>query len=129
MAWRTGPVRVPQSRTSTQDHARIDRPLIRGPPGLAWPMATVGDLMSRELVRVARDDSIEDAAERMSGRRVGSALVFDGERLVGILTERDVLRVVGARELAGAKVGDWMTSHPETVGAEETAEQAGVLML
>jgi CBS domain-containing protein len=92
-------------------------------------MATVGDLMSRELVRVARDDSIEDAAERMSGRRVGSALVFDGERLVGILTERDVLGVVGARRLAGAAVGDWMTSHPETVGAEETAEQAGVLML
>jgi CBS domain-containing protein len=85
--------------------------------------------MSRELVRVVPDATIEDAAELMCGRRVGSALVFEGERLVGILTERDVLRVVGARELAGAKVTDWMTHHPETVGAEETAQQAGVLML
>src|SRR5947209_8667532 len=85
--------------------------------------------MSRELVRVEADATIEDAAELMSGRRVGSALVFDGERLIGILTERDVLRVVGARSLAGAKVGDWMTHHPETVGAAESVEQAGVLML
>jgi signal-transduction protein with cAMP-binding, CBS, and nucleotidyltransferase domain len=90
---------------------------------------TVGDLMSRELVRVDREASIEDAAELMSGRRVGSALVFDGERLVGILTERDVLRVVGARKLTGATVGEWMTRDPDTVGAEETVEQAGVLML
>ena len=85
--------------------------------------------MSKALVRVASEDSIESAAERMSGRRVGSALVFDGERLVGILTERDVLRVVGSHQLAGATVADWMSRNPETVGAEETAEQAGVLML
>jgi CBS domain-containing protein len=90
---------------------------------------TVGDLMSRELVRVSAEDSIEDAAGLMSGRRVGSALVFDGERLVGILTERDVLRVVGERKLVGARVNDWMTRDPETVGAEETVAQAGVLML
>ena len=92
-------------------------------------MPTVGDLMASELVRVAVDQTIEDAAELMSGRRVGSALVFDGERLVGILTERDVLRVVGARRLAGATVGEWMTRDPETVGAEESVEHAGVLML
>jgi CBS domain-containing protein len=85
--------------------------------------------MSRNLVRVDEDTTIEDAAVLMSERRVGSALVFDGERLLGILTERDVLRVVGARALVGARVSDWMTRHPETVGAEESIEQAGVLML
>lgn len=85
--------------------------------------------MSRDLVRVDEDTTIEDAAVHMSERRVGSALIFDGERLLGILTERDVLRVVGARALAGARVAEWMTRHPETVGAEESVEQAGVLML
>jgi CBS domain-containing protein len=92
-------------------------------------MPNVGDLMSRDLVRVEEDTTIEDAAVLMSARRVGSALVFDGARLIGILTERDVLRVVGARALEGARVSDWMTRHPETVGAEESVEQAGVLML
>ncbi len=92
-------------------------------------MPTVGDVMSRDLVRVELDASVEAAAEGMSARRVGSALVFDGARLVGILTERDVLRIVGAHELAGATVGTCMTHHPETVGADESVEQAAVLML
>jgi CBS domain-containing protein len=65
----------------------------------------------------------------MSALRVGSALVFDGGRLVGILTERDVLRIVGAHELAGATVGECMSRNPETVAADETLEQAGVLMI
>ena len=86
--------------------------------------------MSRELVRVARDDSIEDAAERMSGRRVGSALVFDGERLVGILTERDVLRAAASgKDLTASAASEWMTRDPETAEPGMDAEEAAALML
>ena len=92
-------------------------------------MPTVGDLMSRELVRVEPDATLEDAAMRMFERRVGSALVLDGSRLVGIVTERDVLRVVAERRLAGTTVSDCMTHHPETVGSDDTIEQAAMLML
>jgi CBS domain-containing protein len=90
---------------------------------------TVGDVMSRELVQVERFATIEQAAAQMSARRVGSALVLEGGRLVGIVTERDVLGLVGAGRLAGATVGDCMTLHPETVEPSDTLEQAGMLML
>jgi CBS domain-containing protein len=92
-------------------------------------MTSVRDVMSSALVRVELESSVEDAAERMSTSRVGSALVFDGAKLAGILTERDVLRVVGAHKLAGATVAGCMTPNPETIGADETLEQAGVLMI
>ena len=48
--------------------------------------------------------------------------------LVGILTERDVLRAAGTGDIGGT-VGDWMTHHPETVDADESTQQAGVVMI
>ena len=54
--------------------------------------------------------------------------MVDGDRLVGIITERDVLRAVASGSVEGA-VGDWMTRHPETVDADETTQQAGVVMI
>jgi CBS domain-containing protein len=84
--------------------------------------------MSRELVRVEPDLTLEAAARVMASRRVGSVLVYDGERLAGILTERDILGAVAEGRLA-ASVGDEMTPHPETIAPEEDAQQAAVLML
>ena len=64
----------------------------------------------------------------MTERRVGSALVVEGGRLIGIVTERDVLRAVGSGDVGG-RVGDWMTRHPETVDADESTQQAAVVMI
>src|SRR5207244_9821068 len=57
-------------------------------------VATVAEHMSRELVRIEPEANLEEAARRMASHRVGSALVFEDDRLVGILTERDILRAV-----------------------------------
>jgi CBS domain-containing protein len=89
---------------------------------------TVGERMSRQLTTVARDATLRDAAERMVARRVGSVLVFEGERLVGILTERDVLTAV-ARGGIEARVDELMTRHPETIEAGDTLEHAAAVML
>jgi len=48
--------------------------------------------------------------------------------LTGILTERDVLRAVASGNVGG-QVADWMTRNPETVDADESTEQAGVVMI
>jgi integrase len=48
--------------------------------------------MSRDLLTVAPEDTLGEAAEKMAGRGVGAALVMDFGRLVGILTERDLER-------------------------------------
>jgi CBS domain-containing protein len=92
------------------------------------PVELVSDVMSRDLVRISPDVTLIEAARAMSGRRVGSALVFDGERLVGIVTERDVLRAVAEGTLEQS-ARDAMTPHPETIASDDSLEHAGVLML
>jgi CBS domain-containing protein len=65
----------------------------------------------------------------MSGGRVGAALVMEGESLVGILTERDVLRAVGQGRVEGSTVADWMTRDPETIEPSESTDMAATLMI
>ncbi len=84
--------------------------------------------MSRQLLTAAAADKLVDAAHRMSDRRVGAILVIDGERLVGILTERDILRAVGKATIEGS-VGDWMTRDPITVGRDATHGEAAMMMI
>ena len=89
---------------------------------------TVGERMSRQLATVARDASLRDAAQRMVERHVGSLLVFAEEQLVGILTERDVLKAVAAGRVE-TPVSDWMTASPETIEPGDTLEHAAVVMV
>jgi CBS domain-containing protein len=91
-------------------------------------MKTVGEVMASSLLTLAEDSTLIAAAEQMASRSVGSALVLEGERLVGIITERDVLRAVGSGNVDG-RVGEWMTRHPETVETDESVQQAGVVMI
>ena len=92
-------------------------------------MPTVADTMSRDLVTVEAAAPLRDAASRMNERRVGAALVLDGGRLTGILTERDVLRAVAADRVAETTVADWMTGHPETVEPTDLTGTAAVIMI
>ena len=91
-------------------------------------MSLVGDVMSRNLMTVEQSTALVDAAASMTRRRVGAVLVMEGERLIGIVTERDVLRAVASGDIGG-DVAPWMTRHPETVDADESTQQAGVVMI
>ena len=92
-------------------------------------MPTVSESMSHDLLTVDETTSLVDAVREMNARRVGAVLVLDGERLVGVFTERDVLRAVAEGLSAEAVVGDWMTRGPETIEPEQPAEHAAVLMI
>jgi CBS domain-containing protein len=91
-------------------------------------MTTVETIMTGDLLRVDAAAPLGDAARAMDARRVGAALVFDGDRLVGIFTERDILRAV-AREGLGGTVADWMTHHPETIEASDSTGHAAAMMI
>ena len=91
-------------------------------------MKTVGDVMARGLLTLTEETTLTAAAVAMTTRGVGSALVVKDERLVGIVTERDVLRAVASGDVNGP-VADWMTRHPETVDADESTQQAAVVMI
>src|SRR5215218_2063253 len=73
------------------------------------------DVMTRDLLIVAPEDTLGEAAEKMAGRSVGAALVMDAGRLVGILTERDLLAAVAGRvQTNEAPVREWMAEKPLT---------------
>lgn len=91
-------------------------------------MATVGSIMSGDLLAVAPADTLLEAARAMHERRVGAVVVLDAGRLVGILTERDVLRAVATGKVDGA-VSESMTHAPDTVERGETTGHAASLMI
>jgi CBS domain-containing protein len=88
----------------------------------------VGDVMARNLLTVEQETTLVEAAAEMTGRRVGAVLVVSAGRLTGILTERDVLRAVASGNVTG-QVAEWMTRNPETIDADESTQQAGVVMI
>jgi CBS domain-containing protein len=85
--------------------------------------------MSRDLLSVGPELRLSEVAQRMVDKDVGAVLVMQDERLIGILTERDVLRAVAEGAGESATVGDWMTRNPETLEPDETTQHAAVLMI
>lgn len=93
-------------------------------------MTRLGELSSRAVVSVAPEDTLGEAAERMAEQGVGSAVVLDAGRLIGILTERDLLRAVAGRvHTSEARVREWMTVDPVTATEDTSAEEAMRTML
>jgi CBS domain-containing protein len=93
-------------------------------------MQTLGELMTSDVLTVAPEDTLGEAAQKMVDRGVGSAIVSDYGRLIGILTERDVLRAVADRvHSSEARVRDWMTANPVTASAGMSAADAARTML
>jgi CBS domain-containing protein len=83
----------------------------------------------RGLLAVEPGLPLTEVAQRMVARDVGAALVVEGERLLGILTERDVLRAAADGIRDETTVDDWMTRDPETMEPDEPIRQAAVLMI
>ena len=82
-------------------------------------MATLGDIMATDLIVVGPTATVAEAATMMGQRSAGSALVMEGDELIGIFTERDVVRALGQQfDAAGHSVSEWMTANPMTVAPE-----------
>lgn len=87
-------------------------------------MATVQailDKKGREVITVAAHRTALDAARLMNERGIGGLVVTDSDRLLGIFTERDILRrvVAAGRDPGGTPIRDVMTTpvaccRPET---------------
>ena len=79
----------------------------------------VRDVMTEATITDASTDTLRSAAERMWRQQTGSLLVMDGDRLAGIITERDVLRAVAlGADPATATVDEAMTAEVFTVGPD-----------
>ncbi|MCW2974952.1 MAG: hypothetical protein JWM06_233 [Actinomycetia bacterium] len=93
-------------------------------------MPTVEDLMTKDVLTVEPSDTIGEAAEKMHDANVGAVVVVeDMVRIVGIVTERDLMRAVAHRARAAeARVRQWMTEDPLTIEPETPVEDAAKIM-
>jgi acetoin utilization protein AcuB len=103
----------------------------------------VSELMNRDLIAVAPDDSVEEAMKLLRQRGVRHLLVMKKNRLVGIISDRDVKRALDPRKtrkklmaigglyylLEPILVHEIMTPNPVTIGPDATAGHAGFIMV
>jgi CBS domain-containing protein len=89
-------------------------------------MTQVREVMTSNPTSCASQDSVIDAAKAMAKEDVGPIPVVDGDRLVGLLTDRDiVVRVVAeGRDPQSTKVGDVASSDLATVSPDEDLDRA-----
>ncbi len=93
-------------------------------------MPTIADIMRPELIEAAPEDTLGEVAARMTEVNVGAVVVKDFGRLIGILTERDMLKAMAARvHTSEARVRQWMTEEPITAPADMDVDEAARLML
>src|SRR5207245_5009695 len=103
-----------------------------GRPGstLRVTMAKVGEGMSTDPIIVTPTATVAEAATVMGERHVGSTLVIEGEHLVGIFTERDIVRALSQDfDAPGHPISHWMTADPMTITPESSPEDALDTML
>ena len=94
------------------------------------PNTSVGRVCSGHLVSIDVGDSLVEAAERMTYKRVGALAVMDKGSLVGILSEADLVAAIVERApMQTTCVRDYMTDAPITVSARDDADLAARYML
>lgn len=85
----------------------------------------VREVMTQVVLTADMGTTIAEAASLMAQRRVGSALVMEGRRLLGIFTERDIVKALSQDASATHQaIGHWMTRSPQTILSDATIEEA-----
>jgi CBS domain-containing protein len=93
-------------------------------------MPALRELMSMDLISVPPTATVAEAAQVMSLQHIGAALVVDGKDLIGIFTERDIVRALAVEHDAATHiVREWMTKDPVTLDADVSAQETLALML
>lgn len=96
-------------------------------------MATVRDLLARksgEVISIAPSDSVLTAAQVMNQHGIGGLVVLDDGALIGVFTERDILRrvVVAGRSPADTPVRAVMTAPVITCLPETSVEECAAIL-
>jgi CBS domain-containing protein len=90
----------------------------------------VKDVMVREVISVDENSTVKEAVEIMNEFQIGSLLVLQKGKAIGIVTERDFLRrvIAGAKDVVNIKMKEIMTTPLVVVEPDTDLEQAVRLM-
>lgn len=85
----------------------------------------IEEIMNKEVATAKPDDHLVDAAKTMLERKIGCVVVVEGEKVVGIVTESDLIRCAASGFDPNRKlVKDVMNSPPVTCSPEAPVEEA-----
>jgi CBS domain-containing protein len=89
----------------------------------------VRDIMAKNVKTVRTDDSAHDAVVKMNKFDVGSVIVTNNNRAVGIITSKNILRIVESRlDASAVSAKDIMSSPLITIEPDASIEDAAKLM-
>jgi len=91
------------------------------------------DIVTEQAIAsITEEATVVDAAKLMAEANIAAVVVVNpDQKLIGILTERDITRRVAAQDLhpKSVKVGDIMTANPDTLDPSDNASDALELMV
>lgn len=90
--------------------------------GSSVSVGTLLDGKGRRVFSIDPDSSVFSAIEQMAERGIGALIVLNGDRLAGILSERDYTRkvILAGRSSRETRAGDIMSTSVVTVGPDAT---------
>ena len=88
-------------------------------------MQTIQDVMTRDVQRISPEDSVRKAAQMMDEFNIGSIPVVDGDKLVGMITDRDITvrSTAAGKAPESTRVGDVMSTQVRTCNATQSVEE------
>jgi CBS domain-containing protein len=84
----------------------------------------ISELIQTPPIACRSDVDIVELAQTMIYEGVGSLAVLDGQRLIGIVTDRDIAAAVARSDLRGLTAGDIMTDEPDTIEFDMDVDDA-----
>ena len=88
-------------------------------------MQTIQDIMTRDVQTISSQETIQRAAQLMDELNVGAIPVLDGDKLVGMITDRDITvrSVATGQDPRSAKVTDAMSKDVRTCTAGQSVAE------
>ena len=89
----------------------------------------ISEIMTQAAVTDSSEDTLTEACDKMRHAQTSSILIMDGDRMIGIVTERDVVKAVAqGLDPKETRVKDLMTSDIVTIGPMTTLKDAAEIM-
>jgi CBS domain-containing protein len=88
----------------------------------------VKDVMTKNVITIDSNQTILDAYKKYRDNKVGSLVVTDSEKCIGIVTERDLIEKAIDKDLKTTFVKDIMTSNVRTISPSDNIDTASELM-
>ncbi|MFD2670220.1 CBS domain-containing protein [Marinicrinis sediminis] len=92
-------------------------------------MHTLRDIMSEDCVTVNLQDNVYEAAVKMKQHDIGFVPVVDGKRMLGVITDRDlVVRGYAEKRSGSCQVEEVMSTHITCASPDTTIDEAASMM-